>query len=115
MAVARLRLDSFKSIQLIKRASSPAKANTRIAAAKITSARVNPVRDRTPEASDGCLRQPISNGAGPLLFNTLRELSHLFIVFFPPARIILLMLYSDKNFQTKGESLRLPPLAHCTK
>src|SRR3989338_10104276 len=79
MAVARLRLDSFNNMQLIKRASSPVKANTRIAAAKITSARVNPVRDRPPLG--GRLWPPgISNGAGPLLFNTLRKLSLLFMV-----------------------------------
>jgi len=23
---------------------------------------INPVRDRTPKVSDGCLRQPVSNG-----------------------------------------------------
>ena len=31
----------------------------------ISSSKVNPVRGRTPEASDGCLRQPASNGVNP--------------------------------------------------
>ncbi|MDP2831106.1 MAG: CinA family protein, partial [Candidatus Omnitrophota bacterium] len=71
-----------------------------------------PVRGRTPKVSDGCLRQPASNGAGPTGATTTKPIGMVFIALAKKNKTLCrLFLLSGKREnirkQSVSEALRL--------